>query len=334
MDLADLVPPAAECGAVIGRLLRAPLLHFAVIGAVLYGSQQFVTLQRVQPRATIAVRSADIERLRSEWQRETAQRPDARQLQASVEHYIDEQVLLHEALRLGLDQRDPVVRYRLLQNMRMAMADAPNAGDDAALLQQAQALGMAARDLVVRRRLIQAMEQRLVAGVAVDAKAVAAYVAAHPQRYAAPMRYDFSQVYVHDEAARAQQILEQLRRDPAARPSAGDAFALGSEFAGLSRAQVAAKFDASVADAVAAAPVGQWIGPVRSPYGWHLLRVARQHPAQDSTPDAAQLRSAGYALQREREQQALHAAIAKLRSRYRVQQLADADADAGGGAGA
>jgi hypothetical protein len=331
VDLADLVSPAAEHGAVIGRLLRTPLLHFAVIGAVLYVAQQFVTLQWVQPRATIAVRSADLERLRSEWQRETAQRPDARQLQASVEHYIDEQVLLHEALRLGLDQRDPVVRYRLLQNMRMAMADAPGAADDAALLQQAQVLGMAARDLVVRRRLIQAMEQRLVAGVAVDAKAVAAYVAAHPQRYAVPMRYDFSQVYVHDDPARAQRILVQLRRDPATLTVAGDAFALGREFSGLSVGQIAAKFDASVSDAVAAAPVGQWIGPLRSPYGWHLLRVEQQHPVQDAAPDAAQLRSAAYALQREREQQALRAAIAELRSRYRVQMLADTGS---GGAGA
>jgi len=330
VDLADLVPPAAERGAVIRRLLRAPLLHFAAIGAVLFVAQQFVTLQRVQPRATIAVSTADVERLRSEWQRETAQQPDAAQLQASVEHYIDEQVLVHEALRLGLDRRDPVVRYRLLQNMRLTVADAPAAPDDAALLQQAQALGMPARDLVVRRRLIQAMEQRLVAGVEVDPQAAAAYIAAHPQRYAVPMRYAFRQVYVHDDPARARRILAQLQQHSTRPEAVGDAFALGGAFTGLSRVQIAARFDAAVAEAVAAAPVGQWTGPVPSPYGWHLLRVEQQIPARDAAPDAAQLRSAAYALQREREREVLRTAIAELRSRYQVQRLAAAGI--GGGA--
>ncbi len=314
----------------IGRLVGAPLLHFAVLGALLFGLQQSVSLRRVEPRATIVVSADDVERLRAQWQRETARRPDARQLQASIDRYVDEQVLLHEALHLGLDRRDPVVRYRLLQNMRMTLADTPIASDDAALLRQAQALNMAARDLVVRRRLIQALEQRLVAGIEIDPAEVAADVAAHPQRYAEPARYDFSQVFVHDGPQRARQLLAELLADTAAPATAGDAFALGRTFVGLSPAQISARFGAPVAAAVAAAGVGTWIGPLQSAYGWHLLRVERRQPPQAAAPDAAQLRSAAYRLRRAREQQALQAAIADLRGRYRVQLLVDA----GGGGGA
>lgn len=314
----------------IGRLVRAPLLHFAVLGALLFGLQQSVSLRRVEPRATIVVSADDVERLRAQWQRETARRPDAQQLQASIDRYVDEQVLLHEALHLGLDRRDPVVRYRLLQNMRMTLADTPIASDDAALLRQAQALNMAARDLVVRRRLIQAMEQRLVSGVEVDPKAVAAYIAAHPQRYAVPMRYNFSQVFVHDDPQRARQVLAALHAATASPATAGDAFALGRTFVGLSAAQISARFGSSVAAAVAAAELGTWIGPLQSAYGWHLLRVERRLPAQNAVPDAALLRRAGYMLRRQRERQVLLAAITDLRSRYRVRLLADA----GGGGGA
>lgn len=310
MDVADLVParPLRR-----GRLLRQPLLHFLLLGALLQLLLPQLERWRAErsPRTPIVVQAEDLARLRDDWQRETGRPPSDGELRASLRHYVDQEILLREAWRLGLAAGDGVVRERLLRNLRFAFAD--EHGDEEELLQQAHALRMEEHDPVVRRRLMQLMEQRYRNGIALSEAEIRAYVAAHPERYARPPRYDLEQRFFSRDrrGSRAREDAVQARNSGAP----GDPFLLGARLQQQTPADLTRQFGPGFAQALHGAPAGRWIGPLPSPYGWHLLRVERVLPAQPAA--WAQVRqSAQYALLAEREQQALQQALKTLRAHY------------------
>ena len=103
--------------------LRHPLLHFLLIGALLFAGKQWLPPPPSAELQTIRVSATDLRRLQGEWMRETARAPTESELQSSVQRHIDEELLLREALHLGLDTTDPVARERLVMNMRFAFPE-------------------------------------------------------------------------------------------------------------------------------------------------------------------------------------------------------------------
>lgn len=291
-----------------------PWVHFLALGALLFAVKALLPGEltprlRAEP---IEVSAAQVERLRAEWRAETRREPDRAELEALIRRHADEETLLREALRLGLDRSDPVVRTRLVQNLRFARAE-PQA-DARMLLAEALALGMATRDLVARRRLVQAMEERIAAGVRVDDDEARAYVAAHPARYAAPRRVSFDQVFV--AGANAPRVAAIEARLAAGQDApAGDPFLLGRSFTAQSEADLTRGFGGAFARAVMQAPAGAWSGPIGSPYGAHFVRVTHVD-AGGAVDAAAVLRQARYALLEERERAAVRARLQALRRAY------------------
>jgi hypothetical protein len=321
VDLADLVPAVAVSAA--GVLPRF-LLHVMVLGALLAGARHVTDDGRglglgVEP---IVVSAAQVEQLRLEWRAAAGREPSRAELAASVQAHADEEALLAEALRLGLDRGDPVVRTRLVRNLRFARGeDAAGAADDA-LLAEALALGMARRDRVARRRLVLAMEERLAAPARVSEREARAHVAAHPERYAAPARVDLVHVFVSADrhgallAQRAAELGRQLAAGaPDAAPPPGDPFLAGTRFTAQSQADLARVFGARFAAEALAAPVAKWSGPIRSAYGEHFVRVTALH-APVPADEAAVLRQARYALLDERERALVRDARVALRRAY------------------
>jgi len=298
--------------------LRHPLLHFFAAGAAL-----LVAAKVLEPVATawatptVHVSAADIHQLRQQWQREAGIPPGPQQLSALVEQHIDEAILFEEALRQGLAADDPVVRDRLLRNMRFVSG--PEKTSDAALLRDAYALGMLERDPVVRRRLVQRMRHRLESRATVEAEAVVA-IAAEAHAESAATYYEFSHVFFSDDQ-RASPLKEARQALPTVRATVreqhgGDPFLLGAVFSGQTAAELRRHFGPDFAAAVAEAPIGDWHGPVRSRYGAHLIRVtAAESPP---LPQGPTLRQAVLKARQAAEQQALRTALAELRQRYRI----------------
>jgi hypothetical protein len=283
-----------------------PLLHFLVLGALLFGARQLTSDGRslglgAEP---IVIAAAEVERLRLDWVAETRRQPSRHELEASIRRAADEETLLREALRLGLDRTDPVVRMRLVQNMRFARGQengsesfSPEKNGSESFFLEAIALDMARRDVLARRRLVQVMEERLSARAAVSEAEVRAFIAAHPERYRPRPRITFDQVFIP--------------ADPASR-----ALLPGARVARQSEADLARTFGADFARAALAATPGEWAGPIRSAYGLHVIRVDAVDAGR--ADDAAVLRQAWYALLEERERAAARAGIAGLRRAYPV----------------
>ena len=298
------------------RWLSRPVVHFLLLGALLHGGEQLWQAQRGY--APITVDAEQRERLRREWRAETGRWPTAPELAASEQRWLDEEVLLAEALRLQLDHRDPVVRQRLLNNLRFAFTD--EVADEEALLDQAQALHMPEQDLVVRRRLIQLMERRLLDAAAIDEAALRDYVARHPDRYARPAQLDYRQVYFsrdrsgRDAAARAAQALVRLQAG-ASPEGMGESPLVGDG----SRAPeiLQRRYGPAFVQALQAAPVGEWIGPLETVYGWHLVQLRSRSAAQAADFESVRTRAA-YAWLAEQEPAQLQRRLEPLRRRYGV----------------
>src|SRR6266516_4643047 len=133
----------------MARVLRAPLLHFLVIGALLLGLRAWRE-PAAAPRARIVIGAADRARLRETWTEEHGAPPSG----------AAEEVLYREALARGFDRRDAAVRERLVRLGGFVGEEAGGSRD--VLEREARRLGLERSDLVVRRRLVGMM--RLAAG--------------------------------------------------------------------------------------------------------------------------------------------------------------------------
>lgn len=295
-----------------------PLLHFLLLGGLLFGAQRLTAIWPLFMRAqTIHISAEQVSALQREWQRQLGRGPEATQLQAGVRKLADEEMLLREAVRLGLNRSDMVVRGRLLKNMRFAYPESSD--DDASMLKKALALRMDQRDFVVRRRLIQLMEQRLATGAEVSDEALRQTIAEHPERYAGEARVAFHQVFLSgdlhhaDLQSAALRVQSQLQAGRAADP--GDAFLGGHQFEASSEADIAKIFGSTFAREAIRAPANTWTGPIASVYGLHFIHVDAVLPAQTVDLEAVRSR-ATYAVLEQQEHSRVQQALVQLRQRY------------------
>jgi hypothetical protein len=107
------------------KLFKEPLLHFLLIGAALFGLHAL--LQPRQPEAPsarrIVISQGDIDRLRLTWQMQWQRPPTTGEWRGLLQAHVREEVLYREALALGLDRDDTIVRRRLAQKFEFLAQD-------------------------------------------------------------------------------------------------------------------------------------------------------------------------------------------------------------------
>lgn len=311
------------------RLLRLPLVHFVVIGAVWFALFHSAADYGAEGEAGRIVMSAtEVDDLRQAWIDEHGATPSAVTLRRLLQDAIDEEVLFREAMVWQLDEQAPVVHDRLL-SLADFVEESPGE-DEGALVRAARRLGLQRQDVVIRRHLVQSM--KLLLGRSrpadtVDPEQLADYYARHQREYVQEPQLRLTHVYVsRDRAgselqAEAEQWLERLRGEgvtPAAAVGLGDRFYRGATIGPLPTASLQRVFGAEFAAAIASQPVAQWSGPIVSSYGLHLLWVHEHHAARVPLLDEVR----GQVVHRylaERRQHLLHARLDRLRARYTIQ---------------
>ncbi len=264
------------------RIAREPLTHFLLIGALLFGG---LTVARSLRRPVVRLEAQDLNQLASYWEIQMQRPPNKAELAGIIRDRIDEELLAREALRLGLDKDDMIIRRRLAQKMSFATEDT------------AQVTAPSEADL-------------------------RAYYARTADRYAAPARVAFQQVFFsgdrpHGGAEKAAaQALHRAEEGGRADPT-GDPFLFPLAYDDVSLQDLLRDYGSAFVKELETAPIGTWQGPVLSPYGWHIVKVtARRAPpstAFESVRD--QVRDAWLA---DRRAEANAAFLRDLRKRYRV----------------
>jgi peptidyl-prolyl cis-trans isomerase C len=229
------------------NLLREPLVHFVFIGAaiyLLYGA--FAEPVMDETDKTIVVSAGEIEWMQSSWQKRWNRPPTDKEMDGLVQQYIRETVLYREALTMGLNQHDQVIRRRL-----------------------AQKLEFLAKDLVA---LTPPTDEELQA-----------YFVEHQDRYQEPARYTFTQVFV-DPDKRGDATLADAEKIKATLIAQGDAIdaagALGDDFMlqnyypEKDPIEIQKNFGSGFTESLVDLSPGQWHGPVLSGYGVHLVYVS------------------------------------------------------------
>jgi peptidyl-prolyl cis-trans isomerase C len=278
-----------ENGAV-RRLSREPLLHFVLLGAALFALHRAVA-PRPDPRSArrIEVTPSVLAGLLQEHARRTGAPPTRDEERALVRRYVDAEVLYREALALGLDRGDVIVRRRLVQKME--------------LLDEEEAPAVPA----------EAELQAILDGAG--------------DRWARPARVALEHVFVArdrhaDAAAEAARLRARLLAgdDPA---RLGDPFLRGRAFPPTAERDLAAMFGAPFARAVMALPEppqrdrGAWSEPIASSFGWHLVRVTAREEARPARLDEVR-REVEHAWRERRRAEAKRAALDRLRMHYDV----------------
>jgi parvulin-like peptidyl-prolyl isomerase len=220
--------------------LREPLVHFAFVGALLFAIHAWLDRGHEAERDVIRVTAAEVEWLAGIWARQWQRRPDEEQLRGIVADYVREQLLAREALTLGLDVDDTVVRRRLAQKMQFLVADA--------------------------MRLAEPSEDALRTLHAADAA-----------RYATPPHVSFRHIFFRDEAAARLGLTELAHKSP---EQLGDPTMLAGGYVGVDERAVASTLGADFAARIFALEPDAWRGPVASAYGFHLVRVDERVAAQ------------------------------------------------------
>nr|WP_254305801.1 SurA N-terminal domain-containing protein [Sphingopyxis sp. BSNA05] len=111
------------------KIFRDPITHFVLIGLALVAINHFWTVWQGEQGRTIVVSAAEIDRLEKIWAGTAGRLPTGEDRQQIIDQYVQEEVLVREAGRLGLGEGDTIIRRRLAQKMDFLVGDAAAADD-------------------------------------------------------------------------------------------------------------------------------------------------------------------------------------------------------------
>ena len=227
------------------RFWREPLIHFFILGLSVFGLHAVLDRKPeaiVNDPYLVEVSSADIEWLRNIFTKQMGREPTVRDLRGQVNQLIREQILSREAVAMGLDEGDIVVRRRLAQKMEFLFKDLS--------------------------AMTEPTEDEL-----------RKYFFENRWKYEIPPQVTFTQVYFSVEnrgvkgAKQAAQALIKEDGDPNKVSTLGDASILSPGCRQCGEKEIRNRFGTDFAEAVKNLKPGSWNGPVKSAYGFHAVYI-------------------------------------------------------------
>lgn len=274
----------------ISKWLKEPLVRFLIIGAVIFAVNAWVNTSDNNAQPSIEITASDIDRLRTLWQRKWQRPPTSDELHGLVDAEIREEILYREALAMGLDEDDTIVRRRMAQKLEF-------------LTEDLMALNEPTEEEVTK------------------------YFLENADKYREPAKLSFTHIYFSSDRrgvnaeADAQQALLNLSALGGSPIEAGrdlgDRFMLDSSYDQFSVNDIARWFGRNFADAIEKLPQGRWQGPIVSGYGIHLVYVTNHIPGR--LPDLGEVSDAVLRdYQQQKRDEANVAFYARLKQRYHI----------------
>ena len=271
------------------KILQEPLLHFLLLGGALFALFQSVggeVSSGIDQGDEIVVTAGRIDSLSQNFEKAWQRPPSPEEMEGLIRGHVREEILYREALRMGLDRDDVIVRRRLRQKIEFLSED------------------LASLDTPTEEELQE-------------------FLAAHPARFRQEARFSFRQVYLNSdkrsESAEggARALLARLREQDGDAASLGDSLMIEHRFENETASEVSRALGSQFPQALLDTPIGSWQGPVRSSYGLHLVHIEKRIDGKN--PDLAEVREV---VQREwaavKRKQSNEAFYEMLRERYTI----------------
>lgn len=289
------------------RWAREPLLQFLVIGALLFAAYSALHRNEAPDPDShrIELTAGDLHQLEIAFAASWRRMPTTDEMVALVQARIREEVLYREALALGLDKNDTIVKRRMAQKMEFVAEDVSAASEPT-------------------REALQAWFAKNAKRFALEPRVSFRHLYFSPDRRGAHARGD---------AAAAQKQLVGSAEDAPAAAQRGDPFMFQRALADQSADQVAKHFGPGFAQALFALPQGSWQGPIESGYGWHVVFVGASSPGRVPAFEEVEPQ-VKTAWKEEQRAEAARKAYQEMRAKYTVllPDPKDASAEADGAA--
>jgi hypothetical protein len=218
-------------------MVREPLVHFLLGGAGLFLLFSLLSDSNRTANDEIVVSTGQIEHMVSIFQKTRQRAPTGEELRGLIDNFIVEEMLYREAVSIGLDQDDTIIRRRLRQKMEFLLDDFTAVEPSDADLQQ--------------------------------------FLDENPGRFRADALISFVQVYMNEFSRdKAEAVLAKLQSGDVANPDElSESHLLPFGFDDASEAVISAQFGEKFKAMLFSLEVGPWIGPVDSPFGIHFVRI-------------------------------------------------------------
>ena len=238
----------------LNKLAKEPLLHFLLLGVGLFLLYNMINGGTVDKPNTIVVTAGKVEQLSANFSGTWERLPTEQELDGLLKSYLRDEVFYREAIALGLDKDDNLIRRRMRQKLEFILEDVTAMMDP------------------TDEELTDYMQQ-------------------HEDQFRLQPQVSFRQIYLspdkrEDIKADAEKILSRLNAGEISEQQSeqlGDLIMLDKEFKLSSQGDIERRFGQAFARQIIALPTGVWSGPVISGYGGHLVlvseRVAGRLPA-------------------------------------------------------
>ena len=226
------------------KLLHEPLFHFLLIGLVFFFLfSQLNTNDETTDSKNIVITQAKVDAMTASFLKQRGRNPLPKEMQSLIENEIREELLYREAIALGLDKDDGVVRRRLAQKMKylfedLAVIDKPSDDDLEKFLKE------------------------------------------NASTFTLPGTRSFYQVYLDpkmhkdrldEETKKVWEHLQIISLENAF--SLGDRSLLAYRFLNKRENDVINSFGESFSKKLFKAPINSWQGPFQSAYGIHFVYI-------------------------------------------------------------
>jgi peptidyl-prolyl cis-trans isomerase C len=280
-------PPASK----VTAWLQEPLLHFLLIGALLFAGYAIVQRHNGGSPSSkqIDLTSDDLRQIDAYFESQWHRPPTSEEFAAMVETRVQEEVLYREGLAMGLDKDDTIVKRRIAQKVHFLAEDVASAHEP-------------------------------------TTAELKAWYKANSRTFALPSRTTFRHLYfspdrrgqkAREDATKALARISGQPEDSRSAASVADPFMFQDYYGDRTAEQLAKDFGPEFAQAIFQLKPGSWQGPIESGYGWHLVFInsftSGRIPAfEEIEPD---IKTAWLADQKQR---AWDKAYAEMRAKYAV----------------
>ena len=269
------------------KYVKEPLIIFLLFGAAIFGAQRLWEASLTDTRHQIDITPGLQKQIYDQWEVQMGRAPTPAEATNLLEKWIKEEIYYREAKTLGLDDNDTIIRRRLAQKLTFLNEDLANT----------QATTTAELEV---------------------------FFLDNAADYAEPARFSFEHRYFSND--RREDALQDAETAKYSETIIGDLFVLQRSYTGRSASELADLFGRDFTASLASLDPGSpdlCQGPIRPPYGWHLLRLtertAPRNPPFGQVSDAV-LRD----FLQQRRLQANEAFYQQLRSRYKIQMIESA----------
>ena len=231
----------------IKRWLREPLLHFLLIGITVFAVYAYAHRGRggFESSRQITLSVDELGQMDMYFESQWHRQPTPAEFQAMVEDKVREEVLYREALAMGLDKDDTIVKRRMAQKMQFLAEDVAAAHEP-------------------------------------STAELKAWFEKNSNKFALPSRYSFRHLYfspdkrgknAQEEAAKTLAKIAGQPEDSKLAVSLSDRFMFQDYYGDRAPEALAKEFGPQFVVALEKLKPGSWQGPIESGYGWHLVYV-------------------------------------------------------------